>query len=465
MSGRALVTGAIVAAAAVLAAGGATRMSAAAFTAEVNAPGNVITADRLGNHFAVAPGAGADGDVDTLDIDLGLVTSPGTVGSVFTVTNVSTQSRTATLTLLGPSQVASAVFASSGAASATLAPGASTTVSLTTSPAVAGHGSGTLRLGLAGSSWLHRDYDLALDAAPSAPASLVATPKPAGRIDLSWAASTTTVNLAGYHVYRSTGGPWTKLTPTPVAGSTYSDTATVDGTQYTYAVRAVSSGSAAVESLDSPHTPARADATAPLLPSAVQLVNGGGQGGQYVNLANHASISVSATLPGSSQATDVVHATLSNGAQSVSATATAPGGGGVVTITGIDASALADGSVTISATVADAAGNVSAPRTASVTKDTLAPGAPSATYVDRKNQTDQITGTAEGNARITATQTVPSASGPYGTSAAAGGAYTVNVADTKGSPGKPVTVTYLVTASDAAGNVGATTTLTYAVTQ
>ena len=151
-------------------------------------------------------------------------------GGVFTVTNVSTQSRTATLALLGPSQVASATFASSGTASATLAPGASTSVTLTTSPTVAGHGSGTLRLGLGGSSWLYRDYDLALDAAPSAPATLDAVAKPTGRVDLSWSASSTTANLAGYHVYRSTGASWTRLTAAPVSGTSYSDATKVDGT-------------------------------------------------------------------------------------------------------------------------------------------------------------------------------------------------------------------------------------------
>ncbi|MGH3036479.1 MAG: Ig-like domain-containing protein [Gaiellaceae bacterium] len=465
MSPRALVLGAVVASAAVFAAGGATRMSAASFTAELTAADNVLAANRLGNHFAVVPGPNSSGDVDSLAVDLGLVASPGTVGGVFTVTNVSGQSRTATLALLGPSQVASATFASSGTASATLAPAASTTVTLTTSPTVAGHGTGTLRLGLGGSSWLYRDYDLALDAAPAAPATLDAVAKPAGRVDLSWSASATTANLAGYQVYRSAGASWTKLTAAPVADTSYSDTATVDGTLYSYAVRAISTGAPALESGDSPHAGARADATAPALPSAVQLVNGGGQGNQYVNLANRASVSVSATLPGSSQTTDVLRVTLSNGAQSVSTTAAAPGGGGVVTVTGIDASALADGTLTISATVADAAGNVSPAKTASVPKDTVAPGAPSAAYVDRKNQADQITGTAEGSATVTASQTVPQSSGPYVATAASGGAYTLTVADTKGTPGKPVTVTYLVTARDVAGNLGATTTLTYAVTQ
>ena len=465
MSPRALVIGAIVASAAVLAAGGTTRMSAASFTAEVTAAGNVLTADRLGNHLAVVPGPSASGDVDSLAVDLGLVASPGAVGGVFTVTNVSAESRTATLALLGPSQVASATFASSGTASATLAPGASTSVTLTTSPTVAGHGSGTLRLGLGGSSWLYRDYDLALDAAPSAPATLDAVAKPAGRVDLSWSASATTANLAGYHVYRSTGASWTRLTAAPVSGTSYSDTTTVDGTLYSYAVRAVSTDAPALESVDSPHAGTRADATAPTLPSAVLLANGTSHGNQWISLANRASVSVAVTLPGSSVASDTVQVVLSNGVDSVTKAAAAPGGGGTLTVAGIDASTIPDGTVTISVTVADAAGNVSASKTAGAPKDTFAPAAPSATYVDERKAEDGITGGAEAGSLVTATQTVPTASGPYTATASGAGAHTLVVARTDGSPGKPIMVTYLVTATDAAGNVSAVTTLTASATR
>jgi hypothetical protein len=465
VSPRALLGSAILASAAVLAAGGATHMSSASFTADVTAAGNVLTADRLGNHLAVTPGSKASGDVDSLDIDLGLVGSPGPVGNVFTVTNVGAQSRTATLALLGPSQVASATFASSGTASATLAPGASTTVTLTTSPTVAGRGTGAVRLGLAGSSWLYRDYDLALDAAPSAPATLTAVAQPAGRVDLSWSASATTANLGGYHVYRSTGAGWTKLTPTPLSGTAYADTATVDGTLYSYAVRAVSTGAPALESLDSPHASARADATAPTLPSAVQLANGTGQGNQWISLANRSSVSVSVTLPGSSLASDTVRVVLSNGVGSVTKTAAAPGGGGTLVVGGIDASTLLDGSVSISVTVTDAAGNVSAPRTNSAPKDTVAPAAPTATYVDERRAADGITGGAEAGSLVTAVQTVPSASGPYTATASGAGAYTLVVARTDGTPGKPTAVTYLVTATDAAGNVSAVTTLNASATR
>jgi hypothetical protein len=330
---------------------------------------------------------------------------------------------------------------------------------------VAGRGTGTLRLALGGSSWLYRDYPLALDAAPGAPASLNATPQPAGRVALAWTASSASVNLAGYDVYRSTGGAYTKLNASPLSGTTYTDADTADGTTYTYKVRAVSTGAPTFESLDSPLAVATADATAPTLPSAVLLANGGGQANQYINLANRASVSVSVQLPATSLASDTVTVTLSNGAQSVSKTAPATAGTGTVTISGIDASALADGTITISATASDAAGNVSAARSTTAPKDTVAPGMPTATYFDQRRAADWIFGTAEASSTVSATRTVPSPAGPYTATASGSGSYFVTVARVDGTTAAPITVTYLVTATDLAGNTGAARTLTYNVTR
>jgi len=458
--GRALLPFAMLACAALLAAGGTTRMSAAAFTSTLTVGGSGVTVDRLGNYFEVTPGSSASGDVDTLDIALGTVASPRTLNGVFTVKNVSGQNQTATLALQGPSQVSSAVFASSGSASASLAPGASASVSITTSPTTAGRGSGTLRLSLGSSTWLYRGYALALDAAPAAPATLTAAALSGGRISLSWSASPTTMNLAGYDVWRSSGGPWTKVNGSPLAGTSYTDTAMTDGTAYSYRVRSVSSGTPTLESLDSPTASASADATAPAQPTSVQLANGGGQGSQFINLGNRASVSVAVQLAGGSLSTDTVTVTVSNGAQSVSRTAPATAGAGTRTVAGLDTTALADGTAVVSASVTDAAGNVSTATTSTAPKDTVAPGAPAAAYVDQRNRTDQITGTAEANATVMATQTAPTASGPYTAAASGAGAYTLDVAQTDGRVNAPITVTYLVTATDAAGNTSAATTLT-----
>lgn len=95
-----------------------------------------------------------------------------------------------------------------------------------------------------------------------------------------------------------------------------------------------------------------------------------------------------------------------------------------------------------------------------MSKDTVAPGIPTAAYVDNRNVADAITGAAEAGAAITATRTAPSAAGPYTTVATGAGSFTVTVGIAKN-----VSVTYSVTATDAAGNVGASSTVTFATTK
>ena len=445
--------------------------SAAAFTGSTSVPANSITADALRNYFSVTPGsdvqpgtsnAVAGGDVDSLSIDLGTVPSARTFSNVFRITNVSGAMQTATLTLSSVAQVSSAVFASSGSGSVTLAAGASTTLSVATSSTVAGRGVGTLRLGLSGSSWLYRDYSFRLDEAPEAPGAPTAVQKPAGRIDLSWPASSTTTNFAGYDVYRSSGGgAYTKINATLLTTLTYSDTATVDGTAYTYKVKAVSSGVPVLTSVDSTTVNATADATAPGQPSGIALANGGGAGGAYINAANSGSISISVNLSANSLASDTVQLTVSHGA-TVTASHAGSAGAGTITFTGLNLSGLGDGGVTISVISTDVAGNVSTAGTASVTKDTVAPAVPTANYTDNNNaNADQVFGTAEANASITVTKTAPAPTGSYPTTASGAGAYSVLVAAVAGKPNPPTAVTYTITATDAAGNTSGTATLNY----
>lgn len=443
--------------------------SAAAFTGSTSVAGNGITSDALRNYFSVTPGsdvqpgtsnAVASGDVDGLSIDLGAVPSARTFSNVFRITNVSGASRTATLTLSSVPQVASAVFASSGSGSVTLAAGASTTLSVTTSTTVAGRGIGTLRLGLSGSSWLYRDYSFRLDEAPEAPGAPTAVQRPAGRIDLSWPASSTTTNFAGYDVYRSSGGgAYTKINGTILSTLTYSDTSTVDGTAYTYKVKAVSSGTPVLMSVDSPTVNATADATAPGQPSGIVLANGGGAGNAYINAANAGSISISVNLAANSLTSDTVQITVSRGA-SVTASHAGSSGAGTITFTGLNLSSLGDGAVTISVSSTDLAGNVSTAGTATVTKDTVAPGVPTANYTDNNNaNADQVFGTAEANASLTVTKTVPTPTSTYSTTASGAGAYSVLVAAIAGKPNPSTPVTYTITATDAAGNTSGAYTL------
>jgi hypothetical protein len=57
---------------------------------------------------------------------------------------------------------------------------------------------------------------------------------------LTWTASTSS-NVTGYNVYRGTqtGGPYTKITFTPVAGTSYIDTTVLAGQTYYYVTTAV----------------------------------------------------------------------------------------------------------------------------------------------------------------------------------------------------------------------------------
>jgi hypothetical protein len=450
-------------------AGGFTQLSSAAFTGSTAVPSNSITADALRNYFSVSPGtdvqpgtatAVAGGNVDGLSIDLGTVPSARTFSSVFRITNVSGASKTATLALSSVPQVAAAVFASSGGTSATLAAGASTNLTVTTSAAVAGRGWGSFRLGLSGMSWLYRDYSFHVDEAPQAPGALIGTQKPAGRIDLSWGASTTTTNFAGYDVYRSSGGAYTKLTATPQIALTYSDLATADGTAYTYKIHAVSSGLPVLDSLDSPTVSVTADATAPGQATSITLANGGGNGGVYVNSANASSISLSVALPAGSLTTDVVQLTATLGGN-VTTTHAGSAGAGTVPFN-VNVAGLGDGTLTVTVISTDLAGNVSTVRTATFTKDTVAPGAPTAAYTDNNNAiADVVSGAAQANASVTVTKTAPAPTTAYPTTADGSGAFTVPVAAVPGKVPTPVSVTYTITATDAAGNTSAVTTLIY----
>lgn len=426
------------------------RLSSAAFTGSTSIASNSVTVDKLANYFSVTPlnGTVASGGVDTLALDFGTVASARTFSSVFRVTNVSGASQTAVLTLSNVPQISNLAF-SGGGTSVTLAAGASATVNVTTSSTVAGRGSGTLRLALQGIGWMYRDYSVKIDEAPEAPTAPAVVQKPAGRLDLSWTASTTVTNLGGYDVYRSNGGAYTKLNASPLTGTTYSDTSTTDGTTYTYKLTAVTSGTPLLTSLDSSTVTGTADATPPGAPTAVGAGN--------VNAANASNMSVSVTLAANSLTTDSVKVTVSNGGNSVTTTHAGTNGAGTISVN-LNVSGLGDGTLTISASSTDLAGNVGNATTNTVSKDTAAPGAPSASYADNNNAVaDVVSGSAEPNASITVTK---SGGGTYTTTANGSGAYSVSVGATAGKPNNgAIALTFTITATDAAGNTSSATTL------
>ena len=112
---------------------------------------------------------------------------------------------------------------------------------------------------------------------------------------------------------------------------------------------------------------------APDAPVSVTLTNGGGAGGAFINTGNQSGLSFAVVLAATSLTSDTVTLTLANGLQTVTQSAAGVDGGGTVIFTGIDASALADGTITISARAASSYGDTSAPRTITRTKDTTGP--------------------------------------------------------------------------------------------
>ena len=184
--------------------------------------------------------------------------------------------------------------------------------------------------------------------------------------------------------------------------------------------------------------------------SVVQTIRGAGE------IVNAVTDTVSGSL---------VHAIKGVGSIGTALTGTVSdvtrGAGSPTSVSGLGAAGLGDGTVTATATATDVAGNASATATTSITKDTVAPGAPTGTYADRSGSTsDRITGSAQANATITATETAgPNPGSVFSATATALGSYTLNVDAIHGSSSKPVSYSYSVTATDAAGNVSAPTTV------
>ncbi len=109
------------------------------------------------------------------------------------------------------------------------------------------------------------------DPAPGAPTGLGATAGD-GTVSLDWNDNSES-DLDGYHVYRSTGGGYTRLTSSPISASAYTDNAVTNGTTYTYVVTAIDnagqesaqSGSASA----SPQGSGGGDTTPPATPTGL----------------------------------------------------------------------------------------------------------------------------------------------------------------------------------------------------
>ena len=108
-------------------------------------------------------------------------------------------------------------------------------------------------------------------------------------------------------------------------------------------------------------------------PLAVVLTNGAGTGSAFISTTNQSSLNFAVTLPTTSLASDTIDLVLSDGVTTVAASSAGIDGGGIRTFTGIDASSLADGPITISASATSSFGDASAPVSVVRTKDTVGP--------------------------------------------------------------------------------------------
>ena len=88
---------------------------------------------------------------------------------------------------------------------------------------------------------IQSDMNTAISTQPTAPTNLTATAVSQSQINLSWTASTDTVPVTGYLVYRENLGGTTFVQVGTTTGTTYSDTGLAAGSTYSYEVQATDS--------------------------------------------------------------------------------------------------------------------------------------------------------------------------------------------------------------------------------
>ena len=107
---------------------------------------------------------------------------------------------------------------------------------------------------------------------PSTPANVVATPASTSQVNLSWAASTDNVNVAGYRVERCQGASCTDFAEiAQPTGTTFNNTGLSASTTYRYRVRAVdvNGNLSQYSSTADATTPASPDTQPPTAPASL----------------------------------------------------------------------------------------------------------------------------------------------------------------------------------------------------
>jgi fibronectin type 3 domain-containing protein len=154
-----------------------------------------------------------------------------TLGSTSTLPVVITNVGSASVTISGAKATGTGFSVTGPAWPLNLAAGGVTSLSVTFSPSATGNVTGNLAI--------------VSNASNSPSVSLSGTGVGAHSVTLSWVASTSS-NIAGYDVFRATvsGGPYTQINSSLVAGVTYTDTTVQAGQTYYYVTTAVNSAGA-----------------------------------------------------------------------------------------------------------------------------------------------------------------------------------------------------------------------------
>jgi Abnormal spindle-like microcephaly-assoc'd, ASPM-SPD-2-Hydin len=140
-----------------------------------------------------------------------------------TMTNVGTANVT-----IAQVMVAGAGFNATGASGIILAPGQSTTLSSTFAPSASGAAAGSITVSSNASNSPAR---ISLAGTGVAPVSHT--------VALNWSAAAS--GVTGFNAYSSTvsGGPYVKMTSTPLSSASYTDSSVQSGRTYYYVVTAV----------------------------------------------------------------------------------------------------------------------------------------------------------------------------------------------------------------------------------
>lgn len=201
------------------------------------------TTSESGEQFSVvimnsAGSATSNAAVLTVNAAASILNSSATSLAFGSVNVSSSDTQSVTLTNAGSSsvtisnvQLAGAGFGASGVPSGLiLSSGHSTVLSATFDPAASGSATGSITIT---SNAANSPMVIALSGTGVTPTIY--------SVSLNWTASTSSVT--GYNVYSSTvsGGPYTKLTPAPVAATNFSDSGVQEGTTYYFVVTAVNS--------------------------------------------------------------------------------------------------------------------------------------------------------------------------------------------------------------------------------